>query len=99
MKGLIAMAKKKASIPKYGTVTRNGVSYYRTRIMDADGKQMAEIKHRQPAHGCVDAQRQWNRSAQYPSDGAYKQARNADSGFGMRKSADQCKKTGNTRIY
>lgn len=35
------MAKKKASIPKYGTVTRNGVSYYRTRIMDADGKQMA----------------------------------------------------------
>ena len=35
------MAKKKASIPKYGTVTRNGVSYYRTRIMDADSKQMA----------------------------------------------------------
>ena len=35
------MAKKKAIIPQYGTVTRCGVLYYRTRIMDADGKQMA----------------------------------------------------------
>ena len=35
------MAKKKASIPKYGTVMRNGIPYYRTRIMDADGKQFA----------------------------------------------------------
>ena len=35
------MAKKKASIPQYGTVTRSGIQYYRTRIMDADGKQVA----------------------------------------------------------
>ena len=35
------MAKKKASIPQYGTVMRCGTLYYRTRIMDADGKQMA----------------------------------------------------------
>lgn len=35
------MAKKKASIPQYGTVIRYGIPYYRTRIMDADGKQMA----------------------------------------------------------
>ena len=35
------MAKKKISIPQYGTVMRRGVPYYRTRIMDADGKQFA----------------------------------------------------------
>ena len=35
------MAKKKASIPQYGTVMRCGIPYYRTRTMDADGKQMA----------------------------------------------------------
>ena len=35
------MAKKKPSIPQYGTVTRSGIQYYRTRIMDADGKQVA----------------------------------------------------------
>ena len=35
------MAKKKASIPQYGTVTRSGIQYYRTRIMNADGKQVA----------------------------------------------------------
>ena len=35
------MAKKKTSIPQYGTVTRSGIQYYRTRIMDADGKQVA----------------------------------------------------------
>lgn len=35
------MAKKKTSIPQYGTVTRKGIAYYRTRIMDADGKQVA----------------------------------------------------------
>ena len=35
------MAKKKAIIPQYGTVMRCGIPYYRTRIMDADGKQMA----------------------------------------------------------
>lgn len=34
------MAKKKDGIPQYGTVTRNGRIYYRTRIRDADGKQM-----------------------------------------------------------
>ena len=29
------------SIPQYGTVTRKGVLYYRTRILDADGKQVS----------------------------------------------------------
>ncbi len=33
------MAKKKG-IPKYGTVTRKGIQYYRTRITDADGKRV-----------------------------------------------------------
>ena len=35
------MAKKKTGIPQYGTVIRFGIPYYRTRIMDADGKQVA----------------------------------------------------------
>lgn len=35
------MAKKKANIPQYGTVMRCGIEYYRTRIMDADGKQVS----------------------------------------------------------
>ena len=34
------MAKKK-TIPQYGSVMRKGVQYYRTRIMDADGKQVS----------------------------------------------------------
>lgn len=34
------MAKKKESIPQYGMVTRKGIQYYRTRIMDADGKRL-----------------------------------------------------------
>lgn len=33
------MAKKKG-VPKYGTVTRKGIQYYRTRITDADGKRV-----------------------------------------------------------
>lgn len=33
------MAKKKR-VPKYGTVTRKGIQYYRTRITDADGKRV-----------------------------------------------------------
>lgn len=33
------MAKKKG-VPKYGTVTRKGIRYYRTRITDADGKRV-----------------------------------------------------------
>ena len=32
------MAKKKV-IPEYGKVKKNGTEYYRTRILDADGKQ------------------------------------------------------------
>lgn len=32
------MGKKKEQVPQYGTVIRNGVQYYRTRIVDADGK-------------------------------------------------------------
>ena len=35
------MARKKKQIPEYGTVTLNGVEYYRTRIEDADGKRVA----------------------------------------------------------
>ena len=34
------MAKKK-TVPQYGTVTRKGILYYRTRILDADGKQVS----------------------------------------------------------
>ncbi len=34
------MAKKKESVPQYGTVTRKGIQYYRTRILDADGKRI-----------------------------------------------------------
>lgn len=33
------MAKKKG-VPKYGTVTRKGIQYYRARITDADGKRV-----------------------------------------------------------
>lgn len=35
------MAKKKQSVPEYGTVMRKGTLYYRTRILDADGKQVS----------------------------------------------------------
>ena len=35
------MAKKKQSVPECGTVTRKGTLYYRTRITDADGKQVS----------------------------------------------------------
>lgn len=35
------MAKKKTSVPEYGTVMRKGALYYRTRILDADGKQVS----------------------------------------------------------
>ena len=35
------MAKKKQSVPEYGTVTRKGTLYYRIRITDADGKQVS----------------------------------------------------------
>lgn len=34
------MAKKKECIPKYGTTMRRGIQYYRTRIIDADGKRV-----------------------------------------------------------
>lgn len=34
------MAKKKECVPKYGTVVRRGIQYYRTRITDADGKRV-----------------------------------------------------------
>lgn len=32
------MANRKRAIPQYGTVTLNGLDYYRTRVQDADGK-------------------------------------------------------------
>ena len=35
------MAKKKTQIPKYGTITLKGIQYYRTRITDADGKEVS----------------------------------------------------------
>lgn len=35
------MAKKNRSVPQYGTVMRKGILYYRTRIQDADGKQVS----------------------------------------------------------
>ncbi|MBM6896028.1 site-specific integrase [Pseudoflavonifractor capillosus] len=35
------MAKKKERIPQYGTITLKGIPYYRTRILDADGKQVS----------------------------------------------------------
>lgn len=35
------MAKKKEIVPQYGTVMRKGIQYYRTRILDADGKQVS----------------------------------------------------------
>ena len=41
MKLLKSMAKKKERIPHYGTITLKGIEYYRTRILDADGKQMS----------------------------------------------------------
>ena len=35
------MGRRKKEIPKYGTVTLNGIEYFRTRIEDADGKRVA----------------------------------------------------------
>lgn len=35
------MANRKRAIPQYGTVTLNGLDYYRTRVQDADGKLVA----------------------------------------------------------
>ncbi len=34
------MAKKQDKIPQYGTTVRRGITYYRTRITDADGKRV-----------------------------------------------------------
>lgn len=34
------MAKKENKIPQYGTYTKKGITYYRTRIKDADGKRV-----------------------------------------------------------
>lgn len=35
------MAKRKECIPRYGTIMINGIPYFRTRIQDADGKQVS----------------------------------------------------------
>ena len=35
------MANRKRAIPQYGTVTLNGIDYYRTRVQNADGKLVA----------------------------------------------------------
>lgn len=34
------MGKRKEQVPKYGTVMRKGIQYYRTRITDVDGKRV-----------------------------------------------------------
>ena len=39
------MAKKKQNIPSYGTIEINGVTYFRTRITDADGKTITATIH------------------------------------------------------
>ena len=41
------MARRKVVIPDYGTVTINGVKYYRTRIQNAEGK-MVPLYARSP---------------------------------------------------
>ena len=43
------MAKKKTQIPKYGTITLKGIQYYRTRITDADGKELSLYAAKAPA--------------------------------------------------
>ena len=35
------MAKMETEVPQYGTIMQKGIQYYRTRIMDADGKQVS----------------------------------------------------------
>ena len=52
------MAKKKQNIPAYGTAEINGVTYFRTRITDADGKRVPiyastceELYKRNRTHG------------------------------------------------
>ena len=35
------MGRKKKIIPEYRTAIMNGIEYYRTRIVDADGKRVA----------------------------------------------------------
>ena len=35
------MATKSTNIPQYGTTMRGNIQYYRTRILDADGKQVS----------------------------------------------------------
>lgn len=35
------MGKRKRAIPQYGTVTLNGIDYYRTQVQNADGKLVA----------------------------------------------------------
>ena len=43
------MATKRSRIPRYGTVEIKGHTYYKTYVMDADGKQVAlyekHVKH------------------------------------------------------
>lgn len=35
------MPRKKKVIPEYGTCIRKGIEYYRTRIVDSDGKRVS----------------------------------------------------------
>ena len=54
------MAKKKEYIPQYGTVMRKGNPYYRTRITDADGKQVSlyAVTREELYHKELEARRQ-----------------------------------------
>lgn len=54
------MAKKKECIPQYGTVMRKGNPYYRTRITDADGKQVSlyAVTREELYHKELEARRQ-----------------------------------------
>lgn len=41
------MGRNKKSIPQYGTVKLNGIEYYRTRIEDADEKELRSMQRPQ----------------------------------------------------
>ena len=60
------MGRKKKQIPKYGTVTLNGIEYFRTRIEDADGKRVA-LMPKPPRNSTRRLRRQSVRSKKLPS--------------------------------
>ena len=62
------MAKRKRAIPQYGTVTLNGIDYYRTRVQNADGKLVA-LYARTPEELYDKKRLRWNRSTTIHSVG------------------------------